>query len=139
MKLRRDTLTGYRKRKNKSKGENKEGQVPGIQVEKQENEQDCAIDLTQAETPVKKEMKCIIDVDGMIDLTESPVKSSSESETKMEDIELEKRSTVSDMGLQFDIIKDAMRECQEEDRNSDTESAQEPYQAPALKTSGLWT
>ena len=82
--------------------------------------------MAQAETPVKKEMKCIIDVDDMIDLSESPVKYNSEPETEMEDIELEKRSIVSDMGLQFDIIKDVMRGCQEEDGSSDTESAQEP-------------
>ena len=109
-----------------SKCESKEGQVPWIQEEKQENEQDCAIDLTQAETPVKRDMKCIIDVDDMIDLTESPVKYNSKPETEIEDIELEKRSTVSDMGLQFDINKDAMRGFQEEDGSSDTESAQEP-------------
>ena len=120
-----------------SKSESKEGQVLWIQEEKQENEQDSAIDLTQAETPVKKEMKCIIDIDDMIDLTESPVKYNSEPETEMEDIELEKISTVSDMGLQFDIIKDAVQGCQEEDGSSDTESAQESYQAPALKTPGL--
>ena len=66
-------MKGYRK-KEQIKSENKEGQVPGIQEEKQENEQDCAIDLTQAETPVKKEMKCIIDIDDMINLTKSSVK-----------------------------------------------------------------
>ena len=106
MKIRRDRFQGHRKRN--------------------KNEQDCTIDLTQAEIPVKKEMKCIIDVDDMIDLTKSPVKYNSEPETEMGDIELERRSTVSDMGLQLDIIKDAMRGCQEEDGSSDTESAEEP-------------
>ena len=61
----------------------------------------------------------------MIDLTESPVKYNSEPETEMEDTELEKRSTVSDLGLQYDL-RDAMRGCQEEDGSSDTKSAQEP-------------
>ena len=109
-----------------SKIKSKEGQVAWIWEEKQENVQDHAIDLTQAETPVKREMKYIIDVGDMIDLTESPVKSNSEPVTKIEDIELEKRSTVSDMDLQFDIIKDVKRGCPEDDGSSDTESAQEP-------------
>ena len=130
-------LEGRQEEKEQSMSENKEEQIPGIQREKQENEQDGAIYLTQAETPVKKEMQCIIDVDDVIDLTEFPVKYNSEPETEMEDIELEKRSTVSGMGLQFDIIKDAMRGCQEEMEAVIQNQHKSLYQASALKTPGL--